>query len=108
MKKKILSLRPTQFAVGMLEVDEKVKIVKAYNKKELRKWLDETKVPVIISPHDEYYVIDGHHFLCVCYHLGIEKVKINVEQDFSGTKLSYNQFWKIMTKRKSVYPYCQF
>jgi hypothetical protein len=104
----LLDLRPTQFAVGMLEVDEKVKIVEQYDKKELKNWIKDNPVPVIVSPRGELYITDHHHFLCVCYHLGIRKVRVTVVDDFSKSKLTYEQFWKRMHRLRSVYPYCQF
>ena len=106
--RRILDLKPTQFAVGMLEVDEKIKIVRRFNKKKLRAFVKETVVPVIVSPRGELYVTDHHHFLCVCYHLGIRKVKVGVIEDHSNSKLGFTQFWKWMHRKKAVYPYCQF
>ena len=91
-KQKVLSLRPTQFAVGMLEVDEKIKIVEKYSKKELRKFVKETPVPVVVSPYGELYVTDHHHFLCVCYHVGIETVRVKVIDDLRGRKISFSQY----------------
>ncbi|RYZ82446.1 MAG: hypothetical protein EOP06_21655, partial [Proteobacteria bacterium] len=35
-KVSILDLKPTQFAVGMLEVDEKIAMVSEYSKKQLK------------------------------------------------------------------------
>ncbi|MBC7465938.1 MAG: hypothetical protein H7256_08090 [Bdellovibrio sp.] len=54
---------PNEFAVGMLEVDEKIKQVGAYSKKELKKFTTETVVPVVRSPDNKFYVVDKHHFL---------------------------------------------
>ncbi len=108
MKQKVLSLRPTQFAVGMLEVDEKIKILSSYSKKKFRKYLRDSRVPVVLSPRGEMYVTDNHHFLSVCYNMGVSTVNIEVIEDFSRTKLNFAQFWRVMKKRKSLYPYCQF
>jgi hypothetical protein len=109
MKKiEILSLRPTQFAVGMLEVDEKIAIVREYSKKKRKKFVEEMPVPVVISPDGELYVVDHHHFLCVCYHLGIDKVRVLVKKDFTSSKLTYSAFWQWMYKTRSAYPFCQF
>jgi hypothetical protein len=107
-KEKILDLKPTQFAVGMLEVDEKIATVRKFSKKKRRAFLAETPVPVVCSPKGILYVIDHHHFLCVCYHVGIKKVYVNVVHDLSKKKISYRNFWKWMTKNRSAYPYCQF
>ena len=104
----LLDLKPTQFAVGMLEVDEKVKVVEAFGKRERRQWVEDNPVPVVISPRKELYITDHHHFLVVCYHLGIRKVQVKVVEDLSKSHLTYDQFWKLMNKRRAVYPYCQF
>lgn len=109
MKKvKILDLRPTQFAVGMLEVDEKIKEVKKYSKKELKSYIKDHPVPVVLGPQGDLYIVDHHHFLCVCYNLGIEKVLIKVMKDLTQKKMNYTHFWKWMSSNRSVYPFCQF
>ena len=108
MTKKILSLRPTQFAIGMLEVDEKIKIARAFTKKERRAFSRETPVPVVRGPDGELYVVDRHHFLCVCYHVGIKKVAVEILQDHGKSKMSFAQFWKWMASTRNAYPYCQF
>ncbi|RZA07910.1 MAG: chromosome partitioning protein ParB [Proteobacteria bacterium] len=105
---KILALHPTQFAIGMLEVDEKIAIVEKYSRGELRKWVKENPVPVVISPQGEPFIVDHHHFLTVCYHLGLKKVKVEVVKDLSRSKMSYADFWKWMFKNRSAYPFCQF
>lgn len=107
-KVKILDLKPTQFAVGMLEVDEKIAIVKEFSKKKLKKYVQDNPVPVVISPEGDFYIVDHHHFLCVCYHVGIDKVKIKVVKDHTNSNLSYGKFWDWMIKNKSTYQFCQF
>jgi hypothetical protein len=105
---KVLNLKPTQFAVGMLEVDEKIKIVCEFKKKERKAYVKENPVPVVYSPDRNLYVVDHHHFLCVCYHVGIEKVRVTVVEDLSKRKMSYRQFWDWMSKTRNTYPFCQF
>ena len=107
-RQKVLSLKPTQFAVGMLEVEEKIDIVRSYRKKKRREFLDDNPVPVVVGPDGGLYIIDHHHFLAVCYHLGIEKVRVRVMRDLSKTRMSYTQFWKWMFKTRNAYPFCQF
>jgi hypothetical protein len=106
--KSVLKLKPTQFAVGMLEVDQKITELKSLGKKALKKYVALTRVPVVISPHGLLYVVDHHHFLCVCYHMGVKKVKIEIRKDLSKSKMNFHQFWKWMHKYNSVYPFCQF
>lgn len=109
MKVKILSLRPTQFAVGMLEVDEKIKEISSLSKKEIKRYIKDNIVPVVKGLDEEYYVVDKHHFLSVCYQLGINKVKIDVIKDFSDQPdLTYEEFWEWMFSSRNCYPYCQF
>jgi hypothetical protein len=109
MKAKILNLRPTQFAVGMMEVDEKIKEVSTYTRKKLRKYVRSNIVPVVRGLDRELYVVDKHHYLTVCYQLGIEKVKVEIIKDFDAdTDLTYEEFWKWMMNSRNSYPYCQF
>jgi hypothetical protein len=109
-KQKVLDLRPTQFAVGMLEVEEKIQMLQDFSKKQRRQYVDENPVPVVISPEGHMHIVDHHHFVCVCYHVGIGKVHIEVVHDFSKNKrkLTYKQFWKWMFKNRNAYPFCQF
>jgi hypothetical protein len=107
-RQKILDLKPTQFAVGMLEVDEKIREVRGYGNKKRREYVDENPIPVVISPQNELYIVDHHHFLCVCYQFGIKKVRVKVVDDFSRSKMSYSRFWKRMYKSRQAYPFCQF
>ena len=108
MKRNVLSLRPTQFAVGMLEIDEKIKEITTYSKKDLKAYIKDNIVPVVKGPDNELYVVDKHHFLSVCYHLDIKKVKIDIIKDFHKEQLSHSAFWKWMSKSRNSYPYCQF
>lgn len=107
-RRKLLELRPTQFAVGMLEVDEKIATLSTYSKKKLKDFVDSTPVPAVLSPQGELCVVDHHHFLVVCYHLGIKKVRVEVVEDLSEMKMSYQQFWKWMSEKRNMYPFCQF
>lgn len=107
-RQKVLDLKPTQFAVGMLEVQEKIEIARGYGKKQLRDFVDENPVPVVIGLNGDLFVVDHHHFLAVCYHVGIKKVRIHVIRDLTNKSLSYTQFWNWMFKTRNAYPYCQF
>jgi hypothetical protein len=107
-RQKVLDLRPTQFAVGMLEVEEKIEIARGYGKKQVRDFIDENSIPVVVGPDGDLYIVDHHHFLAVCYHIGIKKVRIKVVMDLSRRRMSYVQFWRWMFKTRNAYPYCQF
>jgi hypothetical protein len=72
-RQKILDLRPTQFAVGMLEVEEKIELVRGFRRKQMREYIDENSIPVVIGHDGDLYLVDHHHFLALCYHVGIKK-----------------------------------
>jgi hypothetical protein len=107
-RQKVLDLKPTQFAVGMLEVEEKIEIVRGYGRKQIRDFVDENPIPVVVGPQGDLYIVDHHHFLAVCYYVGIKKVRIRVVRNLSKKSISYAQFWKWMFKSRNAYPFCQF
>ena len=104
----VLSLRPTQFAVGMLEVEEKIAILGKLKKRDLRRYLNDNPIPVVLSPERELYLVDHHHLLTVCYHIGVRKVPVRLVRDLSRSRMSYTQFWKWMAKHGDLYLFCQF
>jgi len=106
MKRHVFDLRPTQFAVGMFEVEKKTKKLAALKAKELEEYLDAHPVPVVLCRNGEAHVIDHHHLVRACWELGIEKVPTQIEADLSH--LSEKEFWDEMTKRKWTHLYDQF
>src|SRR5258708_7022283 len=60
---KIRELRPTQMAVGMIEVDEKADKLHhlANHPDELKDFLASNPEPVVLGPGKERYIIDHHH-----------------------------------------------
>ena len=103
-----LSLKPTQFSVGLLEVEYKVIRLKRMSAKKLRKTIDATPVPVVISPWGELCVTDHHHFLFACWHAGIRKVRVEVVKDYSKVRLGHEKFWSKMARQHYAYLYDQF
>src|SRR3954470_1242007 len=104
----ILCLKPTQFSVGVLEIEHKVVKVRRLSKKKLAKLVRSKPVPVVVAPWGDLFVIDRHHFLNVCWHLNIHRVRIEVVKDYSRSKMSYRQFWQRMQDENCVHLYDQF
>ena len=104
----ILKLKPTQFAVGMLEVDLRINKLAKIRKSKVRSLAAESPIPVIVSPKGNLYILDHHHLLFVFYHLGIKKVRIKIVMDLRAAKMSYFKFWRWMCHHSYYYPYCQF
>lgn len=102
----VMSLRPTQFCLGFIEIDEKISKIEKMKKEELQKYLDEKKVPVVVGPNNVHYMIDRHHLVRCCWELGIEKVVVNEIADLSH--LSTEAFWEVMKTAKWCYLYDQF
>lgn len=103
-----LSLKPTQFSVGIAEVEYKVHAMKSLKKRKLLALVEKTVIPVVLSPWSELCVTDHHHFLFACWHANILKVHVEVVEDLSKSKLSYHAFWKRMATKNYAYLYDQF
>lgn len=103
-----LSLRPTQFAVGLLEVEYKVLELKKLAPPRLQRLLAATPIPVIVTPWRDLCVIDHHHFLFACWHAGVTAVRVKVAEDHSDAELTYREFWRMMVRQRCAYLYDQF
>ena len=104
----IMKLKPTQYAVGILEVESKIEELKKLKKSKRRKVTKSDPIPVIISPDGEVYLVDHHHLVLALSTLGIKRVKVNILHDLSERKFTFSQFWRWMKKRNYYYPFCQF
>jgi hypothetical protein len=100
-KPSILDLRPTQFVLGMKEVEFKLSKIKKMNEAEIKAYCDDNVIPVVIGPNHEMYIIDHHHFARSCWEKNIEHYKIKVLKDLSGLK--EKEFWNVMIDKKWVY-----
>jgi hypothetical protein len=106
MKKKILKLRPTQVALGLKEVEFKVKSMKKMPTKELATLLDTKIVPIVLSPNNEIFMVDHHHYVRACWELDIDKVSVKSIADFSNKTVQ--DFWHEMKRKAWVYPRDQY
>jgi len=97
---KILDLKPTQFAIGMLEVDDKVKKYKKMPKAKIKQDVKKHPVCIVIAPNGEQYIIDGHHRALALWLLGFRKVPVEVKKDFRKSAHSFKEFWKEMNIQK--------
>lgn len=103
-----LSLKPTQFSIGMREIEHKVRQLRKLGPKKLRKLVRKTRVPVVVSPWKELYMTDRHHFVFACWLAGVRKVRVHVAKDRSRSRMSYRAFWRQMTRERLAYTYDQF
>lgn len=101
---KISSLSPTQNAVGMDEVAEKVTKIKNKNPEQLLDYLLPRAVPVIIGNSGQYYLIDHHH-LATSLWLAEGDIWIPVLVVRNWSPIVGNPFWKTMATNNWVYPF---
>lgn len=102
----ILELRPTQFVLGTKEIESKISKMTKFNKKELQTYCDEHKIPVIVGPKKEFYMIDHHHFARACWETKVDLYTLKVITDLSHKK--EDDFWNIMVSKGWVYLHDQF
>ncbi len=106
LKKKIFELRPTQFALGLREVEAKTKKLKALAHHELDDFLKAHRVPVIQHDDETFHLIDHHHLVRACWEMDIEHVYVEIIADLSKYKVDH--FWEKMKDSNWVHPYDQF
>jgi len=106
MKIDILLLKPTQFSVGLREVDLKIERFGKMSGKELERFLRERSIPIVAGPDELIYVIDHHHLARAAWQYGIKKLPIKWTSDFS--KLKDGKFWRAMEKNHQVHLLDQF
>ncbi len=103
-----MHVKPTQFAIGMLEVIRKKKDILSLKKRELKKYINDHPIVIVVAPNREKYIIDGHHHVAAFWMAGVKQIRIHIEQDFSRTKMSYERFWTVMKKNKWCHLYDRF
>ena len=102
----VLALRPTQFALGLREVESKVKKLKKMSPKQRKRFLSDRPIQVVIGPNDVYHIIDHHHLVRACWEVGIKKVPVEIKGDLSG--LTEKNFWHTMMTSHWMHPFDQF
>ena len=96
-------LRPTQFAVGYREVDERAKQIAQKSPKKLKAYVEERLPLIVIGPDDQPYLIDGHHLARALLKVRVNSVEVRVEANWRHLGLA--EFWKQMKEHGWVYLY---
>jgi len=99
----ILDLRPTQFTLGMVEVELKRKGWKKQDAKKLADFLAHHMAPVIVGPGEQRFLIDHHHLARALFEEGVKTVFVTIVADYS--KLDEDEFWNMMDFRGWVHPF---
>lgn len=102
----VLDLKPTQFVLGMKEIESKVCKLLKMDEQEIEKYCNDHVIPVVLGPNKTHFMIDHHHFARACWETKIENFQIEILKDLSS--LSEKEFWNFMIKNDWTYLYDQF
>jgi hypothetical protein len=100
---KVLELRPTQFAVGMIEVQNKQNALAPKAGPTLSAYQQKHPEPVVKGPGNALFITDHHHLALAMADLGIETTACQLEADYSA--LDPDSFWAKMEEQHWVYLY---
>ena len=81
----LAEIRPTQMAVGMRAVEAKRRKIERLSgsTRKLRRFLEKRRIPAVIGPGENYYIIDHHHLSLALWQSEIDEVFVRVIGDFS-------------------------
>ncbi len=99
----LADIKPTQIAVGMLQVKAKQKALRKLAEKpeKLIQFLLEHPIPVVKGPEGKVYAIDHHHLACALMREKFKTVPTVQVADYSA--LSKADFWKKMEEMQYVH-----
>jgi hypothetical protein len=100
---KVLELRPTQFAVGMMEVQNKEIELASMSGPKLSAYQQKHPEPVVKGLGNALFITDHHHLALAMADRGIETTACQLEADYSG--LDPRSFWAKMEEHHWVYLY---
>jgi len=106
MKSPVLDLYPTQLALGMYEVDAKIKELGSMGKHTRQDYLKAHPVPFVLGPRKRRFLIDHHHLVRACWEAGFEVVYISQLEDLSA--LTVGAFWKKLASKNWCHLYDPF
>jgi hypothetical protein len=81
----LAEIRPTQMAVGMRAVEAKRRKIQRLSEsaRKLRRFLEKRRIPAVLGPGEDYYIIDHHHLSLALWQSEIDEVFVRVIGDFS-------------------------
>lgn len=97
----ILALHPTQFTLGMIEIDARAAKLEQKSQTKFDKYMKKHLVPVVIGPNRVFYMTDHHHLSMALYKDGLRTINVTVTHDWSA--MSPAQFWSQMEATQQVY-----
>lgn len=96
-------LRPTQFALGMVQVRQKMAETRSVCADARYAFMEQRVIAVVRGPRGALHVIDHHHWAQAWIELGIERAPVQVKMDFRD--LDDIDFLAAMMERGWVHPF---
>ena len=96
-------LHPTQFAVGMRYVKNKIEQIDQMSKKARQRFFRAHPIPAIRGYDGKLYMIDHHHLARAVLESGHNHVYVVVIKDWSHDGLTKAEFWDRMKEKGFVY-----
>jgi hypothetical protein len=91
------TLRPTQGAIGYIQVKAKKSGYRELEPEKRRSFAEEQAITVVLGPSGAFHVIDHHHWARAWFDMGFPEAPIRIKEDFSG--LTDEQFVGTMSER---------
>jgi hypothetical protein len=102
---RVRDLHPTQFAVGMREVEFRQATLAARftrSRDTYRPMDDEDHAEVVKAPNGKYYIVDGHHLVRALSNLRVKEIEVHLRKDWSDLE-SMEEFWEKMEENEWAY-----
>jgi len=99
----IVDLKPTQFAVGGLEIEERKAEFEDMEDYVLDQYIKDHEAPAVLGPDHRYYLLDRHHLARALQEMGKGQLRLLVTAKWE--ELSFTEFWARMNSNHWVYLY---
>ncbi|MGZ3724131.1 MAG: ParB-like protein [Bdellovibrionales bacterium] len=97
----IVNLRPTQFNLGQLEINERSAKFANMSDKKLQAYIKANPAPVVLGPQSRIYVLDHHHLARSLSVAGVEEMNAVIVDDLSA--LDMQKFWLQMISSNRLF-----
>lgn len=101
---RVTDLKPTQFSVGMIEVQERARKISHMDDSERHDYLEDHVTPLVIGL-DGFYPTDRHHLARALLIARGERSKLVAEIQRNWSDKSTTAFWQAMVENNFVYLY---
>ena len=96
-------LRPTQGAIGYVQVLAKRASFLALPPESRRSFAQDQAIKVVRGPTGRLHVIDHHHWARAWFDMGLPEAPVNIAEDFSG--LAGDPFLQSMSEHGWLHPF---